>query len=177
MADEKDLEGEEATAGGGKKKLIIIIGAVVLLLLISGGAAFFLMGGDGNPEAAEAEPVVLPDPIYHLFKPQFVVSLRPGGPAGMLQVSLQVMTRQQEVVDYLQANDPMVRHELFDLLSQQDARSLYSREGREALAKAIQAKLEAIVRPHVDPLLQEKEDGKDQQADIEAVYFNELVLQ
>lgn len=183
MADEKDLDGEE-NAGGGKKKLIIIIGGVVLLLLIGVGAALFLMGGDEEPEtgadgevsAEAAEPVELPDPIYHKFDPQFVVSLPPGGPAGMLQISLQVMTRQQQVADYLTANDPMLRHELFDLLSEQDAKALYGREGREALAKAIENKLEAILHEKLDPTTA-TDDEAPMVSDIEAVYFHELVLQ
>ncbi len=178
MADEKDLDGEE-NAGGGKKKLIIIIAGAVLLLLIGVGAALFLLGGDDDSDAGataeEAEPVVLPDPIYYKFDPQFVVSLPPGGPAGMLQVSLQVMTRQQQVIDYLKANDPMLRHELFDLLSEQDAKALYSRAGREALAKAIEDRLEAILKEKLDPTT--AEDEKPLVSDVEAVYFNELVLQ
>lgn len=93
----------------------------------------------------------------------------------MLQVSLQVMTRQQQVIDYLKANDPMLCHELFDLLSEQDAKALYSRAGREALAKAIEDRLEAILKEKLDPTT--AEDEQPLVSDIEAVYFNELVLQ
>lgn len=170
--DEKDLEGDDdAPKTGGKKKLIILLGAVVLLLLIGVGAALFLMGGDeaaegeGDSETAEAEPVVLPDPLYYQFNPPFVVNLPPGGQARMLQLNMQVMTRDQAVVDYLTRNAPMVRHHLFNLFSTQDAKALYGREGRESLAKAIEEKLESIMKE------------KEAEGDIEAVYFTELVLQ
>jgi flagellar FliL protein len=170
--DEKDLEGDEAAAGGGgKKKLFIIIGAVVLLLLIGVGAAVMLMGGDEAPaegeeaKAEEAEPVELVDPIYFDFKQQFVVSLPPGGRAKMLQISLQVMSRDQAVIDYINRNAPMLRHHLFNLFSTQDAAALYGREGREALAKAVEENLETHM----------KDSGFE--GDVGAVYFSELVLQ
>lgn len=168
--DEKDLEGDEADGGGGgKKKLIIIIAAVVLLLLIGVGAALFLLGGDepaeGDETAEAAEPEVIPDPLYYQFKPKFVVSLPPGNRARMLQVDLQVMTREQEVVDYMTRNAPMLRHHLFNLFSTQDVPALYGREGREALAKAVEAELETLMK------------DKLPEGDVEAVYFHELVLQ
>jgi len=172
--DEKDLEGDDeaAAGGGGKKKLFIIIGAVVLLLLIGVGAALMFMGGDEEPaegdeaaQAEEAEPVELVDPIYFDFKPQFVVSLPPGGRAKMLQISLQVMSRDQLVIDYITRNAPMLRHHLFNLFSTQDATALYGREGREALAKAVEENLETLM----------KDNGIE--GDVGAVYFSELVLQ
>ena len=175
--DEKDLEGDDAAAaGGGKKKLFTVIGAVVLLLLIGVGVALMLMGGEEAPaegdEAAkiasaeeEAAQVERLDPLYFDFKPQFVVSLPPGGRARMLQISLQAMSRQQEVIDYLTRNAPMLRHHLFNLFSDQDAAALYGREGREDLARAVENKLESIM----------KDNGFE--GDVEAVYFTELVVQ
>jgi flagellar FliL protein len=166
--DEKDLQGDEPNEGGGGKKKLLIIVAAVLLLVISGAAAMFLLGGDDpaeGEEAAEAEAQPLADPIYHEFDPQFVVNLPPGGRARMLQVKLQVMTRDQAVVDYIARNDPMLRHHLFNLFSGQDASTLYGREGREALAKAVEEQLESTM----------KDQGFE--GDVEAVYFTELVLQ
>lgn len=173
--DDKDLEGDEeaAAAGGSKKKLFILIGAAVLVLLIGVGVALMLMGGDdkasveGEDAAAteEAEPVELVDPIYYPFKSEFVVSFPPGSRAKMLQTSLQVMSRDQAVIDYLAKNAPMLRHHLFNLLSEQDAAALYGREGREALAKAVEDRLETLMKEH------------GVEGDIGAVYFTELVLQ
>jgi len=171
--DEKDLEGDEVKTGG-RKKLLLIIVAVVLLLVIAGGAAFFLMGSDAAPtdQAAAAEQgepaeeaAPLPDPLYYQFKPQFVVSLPPGGRARMLQVSLEVMSRQQEAIDWLDRNSPMLRHYLFNLFSSQDPATLYSRDGREALDRAVLDRVRGLMT----------DNGFE--GDIEAVYFNEFVLQ
>jgi flagellar FliL protein len=168
MADEKDLEGDENEGGGGKKKLIIIIVAAVLLLTVIGVAVVMLLGGGdeaADGEEAAQEEVVRHDPLYYAFEPQFVVNLPPGGKARMLQVSLQVMAHDQAVIDYMQANDPMLRHHMFNLFSSQDSSILYQRKGREALARA------------VEKLLERKMKENDFEADVQAVYFSELVLQ
>jgi flagellar FliL protein len=165
--DEKDLEGDEAKAGG-KKKLLIIIAAVVLLLAVGGGVALLLLGGDEPAdEVAQAEqaPVAKPDPLYYEFKPQFVVNLPRGSRARMLQVKMEVMSRDQKVIDFIDHNSPMLRHHLFNLFSTQDASALYGRPGREALAKAVKAKLQSLLK------------AQQFKGEIEAVYFSELVLQ
>jgi flagellar FliL protein len=165
--DDKDLEGDEAKSGG-KKKLIIISAAVVLLLTISAVAAYFLVGGD-EPAAeaaqAEAAEAAKPDPLYYQFKPQFVVNLPPGGRARMLQVKLQVMSRDQQVIEFIDHNSPMLRHHLFNLFSAQQAAPLYTRRGREALDRAVKAKLDSLLKT------------QGLKGGIEAVYFSELVLQ
>jgi flagellar FliL protein len=169
MADDKDIAEEES--GGGKKKLFIIVGAVVLLLLIGGAAAFFLLGGDDEDAAAEegapAEAVAVEegDPVYHELDPVLVVNLAPGGAAGMLQVALQVMTRTPTVVETLQANDPMIRHHLLNLLEQQQADALMTKEGKQALQAAIMELLS-------DKLEELKEPGE-----IKGVYFTQFVMQ
>jgi len=168
MADDKDIAEEEQ--GGGKKKLIIIIAAVVLLLIIGGVAAFFLLGGEdeteeGQAEAEEAVQVEEGDPVYHELDPVFVVNLPTGGSAGMLQIAIQVMTRTQSVIDTLSANDPMIRHHLLNLLEQQEADTLLTVEGKEALQAAI---LE---------LLSEKLAGLKEPGEIKGVYFTQFVMQ
>ena len=172
MADDKDLEGEDGEEGGGsKKKLIIIIAAVVVLLAVIGVAVMLLLGGDdesaaaNGEEGAAEEEVVRMDPLYYSFDPQFVVNLPPGGRARMLQLSMQVMAHQQEVIDYISANEPMLRHHLFNLFSTQDPAILYKRKGREALARA------------AEKLLEKKMQENAFEGDIQAVYFAELVLQ
>ncbi|MCB1773575.1 MAG: flagellar basal body-associated FliL family protein [Gammaproteobacteria bacterium] len=168
MADEKDIA--EEGQGGGKKKLIIIIAAVVLLLIIGGAAAFFLLGGEdeaaeGEAAAEDVEQVEEGDPVYHELDPVFVVNLPAGGSAAMLQIAIQVMTRTPSVVDTLSSNDPMIRHHLLNLLEQQEADTLLTLEGKEALQAAI---LDLLV----DKLKDLKEPGE-----IKGVYFTQFVMQ
>lgn len=175
MADERDLEGddEEIEGGGSKKKLLLIAIIAVLLLAISGAAAYLLTGGDeaagekapGDEAVSEQDPAERPEPLYHAFEPEFVVNLPPGGRAKMMQLSLQAMTHQEDVIAYLEQNDPMLRHHMFNLFSTQKADALFSREGREALAES------------VTELLNEKLQESGHEGDVQAVYFTELVLQ
>lgn len=170
MADEKDIADE--TKAGGKKKLMLIIIVAVVLLLGAGAAAFFLLGGEEEPEAegdaaAEAAEVVVEegDPVYHEFDPTFIVNLPPGGPAGMLQIAIQVMTRTPSVIETLKANDPMLRHHLINLLESQQSADLLTVEGKQAL----QAALAELLAKQLEEL---QVPGK-----INGVYFTQFVLQ
>jgi len=171
--DSKNIEGEEEGGGGGKKKLIIIIVAVVVLLLGGAAAAFLLMGGDDEPAAegaAEQAEEQLPqleegEPLYVEMEPQFVVNLPPGGPAKMLQLSVSVYTRHQEVSDFLAANAPMLRHHMIDLLEEQQSRELMTAEGKAKLQQSILEMLTAKLKEFKQP------------GEVKGVYFTAFVLQ
>ena len=103
---------------GPRKKLIIII-AIALLLLVGGGlgVGWFLLGGEDAEvadEQVEEEKEQQPA-IYHPMDPVFVVNLPEGSKAKLLQASVQVMAREQETIDFVQHNDPMIRHNLLNL--------------------------------------------------------------
>ena len=170
MADEKDIAGD--AAGGGKKRLIIIIAAGVLLLTLgAGAAAYFVLGGteqagvEGEAEGSEVAEIEEGDPVYLKLDPIFVVNLPPGGPAKMLQVAIQVMTYNPTVADTLQANDPMIRHHLLNLLERQQAADLMTLQGKENLQAAIHellgGKLEELKVP----------------GQIKGVFFTQFVMQ
>ena len=169
MADDKDIA--EQPQGGGRKKLIIIIGAVLVLLVGAGAAAFLLLGGDETEVAGdgsageEVAEVEKGDPVYLKLDPAFVVNLPAGGKAKMLQIAIEVMTRTPTVGDTLDANDPMIRHHLLNLLEQQQAEDLMAREGREALQQAIHE------------LLSERLKVLNEPGQIEGVFFTQFVMQ
>lgn len=168
---EEDSTEDEAPEGGGRGRKLLIIGGIALVLLLGGGAAsYFLLAGDepADAETAEAEVEDEPEgePVYHAMAPKFIVNLPPGGQAKMMQLSIQVFTRREPVLEFLQKHDPMLRHHIFDVLSGADGDSLYTRDGREALQKQLQAELERKMR-----------DNGLQQAVIDGVYFTEFVLQ
>ena len=169
MADDKDIAAD-GQGGGGKKKLIIIVGVVLLLLIGGGVAAFLMMGGDeegADGETAKAEEVAVEegDPLYHKLDPTFVVNLPPGGPAGMMQIAIEVMTRTPSVVATLVANDPMIRHHVLNLLESQQAADLLTTEGKQALQTAI------------NDLLSQKLEELEEPGKIKGVFFTQFVLQ
>jgi flagellar FliL protein len=166
MADEKDIA--EDGQGGGRKKLIIIIAAAVLLLVAAGGAALFLLGGDGAADgehAGELPPVEEGDPVYYGLDPAFVVTLPPGGSAGMLQVAIEIMTRTESVIETLERNGPMIRHHVLNLLEQRDADTLLTVAGKEAL------------QTELHTLLHEQLDALGERGRIQGVYFTQFVMQ
>ena len=162
MADDKDVA--EQAQGGGRKKLIIIIAAVLVLLLAAAGAAYFLLANDDAETGAAAE-VEKPHPLYLKLDPAFVVNLPPGGSVKVLQISIEVMTRTPTVIETLEANEPMVRHHVLNLLEQQQAADLMTLEGREALQQAV-----------LD-LLTEKLDSLKEPGAVEGVFFTQFVMQ
>lgn len=177
MAAEEDLklEGgeEEAPAGGGKKKLIII--AVLCLLMGAGIGAgvFFFLGGGSSDEAAAAEAAaaeaeaeeVIPPPQYVILKPEFVLSFQTGTRQRFLQASIQVMTRDQAIVDAMALHEPMVRNKVIQVISSQEFESMRTTEGRLKLQEDLKKALSDIMA---------QEAGSE---DIEAVLFTNFVMQ
>jgi flagellar FliL protein len=166
MADEKDIA-EDAPQGGGKKKLIMLAGGAVLLLVIGAGAAVMLMGGgdDAAGEETAEEPIEQGELVYHKLDPTFVVSLAPGGPAKMLQLAVQIRTRQPDLIDTLKTNDPMIRHHLLNLFESQDAASLMTVQGKEALQQSIH------------DLLAERLEALNAPGKVHGVFFTQFVMQ
>lgn len=130
------------------KKIII---AVVLLLLVGGGVgAFFMLQPESpGPEAtAEGGEVVEPerDPIYLPLSPAFVINFEHKGAIRYLQLTLQIMSYDQDVVDKVEANMPAVRNKLILLFSAQDYEALNTLEGKEDLRKAVLESINEVVR-------------------------------
>lgn len=178
MANEQDpkaegQEGEEEQTGGGKKKLIIIIGIVLVVLLAGGGAAaFFLLGGEEEEEEAAEEEVVeevVEEPVipavYVKLKPEFVISFQVGTRQRFVQASIEIMTRQQSIVDALELHEPMVRNEVINIVSRQQFAALRTADGRVALQEALKSALTDMMK---------REAGSD---GVEAVLFTNFVMQ
>jgi len=177
MAAEQDLKLDGATeeaggAGGGKKKLILIIVGVLLLVAIAVGATwFFLSAADAGSETSEtvAEESVAEEPEgpaqYVVLKPEFVVSFQVGPRQRFLQVSIEVMTRKQEIVDALTLHEPMIRNDVIRIIGEQEFDQLRTAEGRVALQKKLQQ--------HLDGAMQ-REAGSE---GVEAVLFTNFVMQ
>jgi flagellar FliL protein len=164
-AEELDL-GEEKSS---KSKLIIIIAVVAVLLIGSGVAAYFLLMGDdeaaeggASSEQVEAEKELSPAQYIEL-KPHFVVNL-PGHPS-LLQVGLSVRVRSDEMVEFIKHNDPMIRHNLLNLLSGADANALKARANKESLQAKMLQELNRVVAELQGP------------GEVEALYFTSFVMQ
>ncbi len=152
MADEEDLESEEAS-GGGKKKLILIIVAVIVLIGATiGGTLIFVGGGvdsvaeaEAEAEAEEEEVVERGDPTYVDLKPAFTVNLDPEDKVGFLQVSIQVLTHDDVVATELDKHKPLIRNNLVVLFGQQKSIDLRAPEGKLKLQKSALETIQSVI--------------------------------
>ena len=132
-------ESEEETTPAPKRsglKLALLI--VIPLLLISSTVAGLYLGGvfggghsDGEP--GDEEKQVVAPAIYIPLDPAFVVNFAEGGQARFLQVSVEVMTRNNQVEGHIRTHMPVIRNNLVLLFSSQTYDSVSTLEGKEAL--------------------------------------------
>ncbi|HEY7887504.1 MAG TPA: flagellar basal body-associated FliL family protein [Steroidobacteraceae bacterium] len=171
MPDAPVLAGAQAPAGAepasaGKRRipwLYVGIGAAVLVVGL--GAALFLTRGHSASAKAPAHKPLAP-PIYLALDPPFVVNFQADQIVRFLQVSIELMSRDQPTLDLLKNNDPVVRNDLLILLANQKYSAIATPEGKEQL------RVDALAAIRKD-LVQAGGDAKR----LEAVYFTSFVMQ
>lgn len=161
-----------AKKGGG---LLVIVLAVILSAGAAGGVSWFVAqhfmnelkpaveGEDG--EAAEEEAAPKDPAHYFALEPAFVVNLDDEHAQRFLQVQVQVMTRNEALLEEIERHAPRIRSALLLLFGQQKAENLVSRAGKEQLQADVLAEVQRIIK---------EETGED---GIEAVYFTSFVMQ
>lgn len=163
------VEGEEEGSSGKKKMIMIIVGAI-LLVGIAVGATVFLIGGnsaEGTDEIAEAEEPeeVKGDPVYIEVKPAFTVNLDPNDPVGFLQVSIQILTFNEEVGKEIETHLPLIKNNLFTLFGLQKSADLRSPEGKVKLQSEVLIAVQDVIDKY-------GEGGK-----VDNVFFTNFVMQ
>jgi flagellar FliL protein len=175
MAEE--AEDQESSNKGGNSTMKIVIIAVVLSIVLSGGIAggmiFFIGGDDGGQqtngddenqeEVADAksdEP-----PIYHSMDPKFVMSFRDQKKARFMQFSVEIMSRDSDVIKAIKQHNPVIRSSLLLLVDNQDSEKMSTREGKEQFLVEI---TEDINKTLV---------SLGSISGVEAAYYNSFVIQ
>jgi flagellar FliL protein len=151
-----------------KKGLLIAIVAVVLLGGGGAGAYFAFAGGDKKAEAAKAEKAkaAVKLPAQFVEMDPFVVNFEPGSTSRFLQITVQLMTREPEMVEFLDHNKPIIRNNLLLLFGNKHVEEVASHEGKEALRMAALEDVRKIIK---------EEGGKPE--GLEAIYFTSFVMQ
>jgi flagellar FliL protein len=172
MSDKsKPAESKPAESKPRKSRKGLIIAIASVLVLGGGGAgAYFAFAGKGGDEAEKqekpAEPVAKLPAQFIEMDPPFVVNFQAGSQARFLQVAVQLMTREVEMVHFIEHLKPIVRNDLLLLFGNKSVAEVATPEGKEALR---QATLEAVRR------IIAAEGGKPEA--LEAVYFTSFVMQ
>jgi flagellar FliL protein len=169
MANKEDTDGTEETAkqsGGGKKKLILIIVGVLLLIGAATGGALMFMGGESSEaEVAEDSLPVKGDPAYVDLKPPFTVNLDPQDLVGFLQISVQVLTYNEDVATELEKHKPLIRNNLVLLFGKQKSVELRKPEGKETLQKLALETVQQVINQY----------GSG--GEVDNVFFTSFVMQ
>ena len=167
-AQQAEAAETEAPAGAGKKKMIfIVIGALLLVGGSIGGTLLIVGGGDDSAEAGVVEEVVVSrdDPTYIDLKPAFTVNLAPEDPVGFLQISMQVLTFNDDVARDLEKHKPLIRNNLLVLFGKQTSAELRAPEGKEQLQKSALETVQTIINEH----------GSG--GEVDNVFFTSFVMQ
>jgi len=110
-------------------------------------------------EGGAAKPAV-----YYAIDPPLVVNFEDGSAVRFLQISMEVMARDQKAIDSVQKNIPIIRNNLLLLMSNRNYQTLMSREGKEKLREEALAEIRAV---------QKKEGG----GEVDDLLFTSFVVQ
>jgi flagellar FliL protein len=95
--------------------------------------------------------------IYFAIDPPLVVNFEDSAAVRFLQITVEVMARDQKAIDCVQKNVPLIRNNLLLLISNRDYKTLMSREGKDKLRQEALAEVRNICKkeggPPVDDLL------------------------
>jgi flagellar FliL protein len=170
VADKEEAEAVEDQGRKKKKMILLIVGA---LLLVGGavGGTLMLMGGDNEGELQEdlveevVEEVVKEDPFYVDLKPAFTVNLDPEDSVGFLQISIKVLTFNEDVATELEKHIPLIRNNLIVLFGKQKSIELRSREGKEKLQKDVLNIVQSVI------------DNVGSGGEVDNAFFTDFVMQ
>jgi len=169
MAEEENpTDGAGEAPGGGKMKMIIfaVIGLVLVAIGVFAGPAVMNMISPPEPETeAAAEPVSGP-PIYQTLHPPLVVNLKDAaGDSHFMQITMEVMSREQGVVNAVRDNLAVIRNALILLYGSSLYEEVTTREGKEQMLEDGLAEIERV-------MVETTGEGG-----VEALYFTALVIQ
>lgn len=158
-----DAQAESPAAPPAKPKKLLWV--VLFLVLAAGGAggAWFIEGrAHGTaPEVPEPQPA-----LYYKLDPPFVVNFEAEQLVRFLQVTVEIMSRDPQAIEFLKQHDPVVRNDLLMLLSNQQYTVIATPSGKESLRERALATVRAAAG---------REGGRPDA--IEAIYFTSFVMQ
>jgi flagellar basal body-associated protein FliL len=104
-------------------------------------------------------------PQYLAFDPPLVASLEDKGAIRFLQVTVELMARDEKIITNVETHMPVIRNNLLMLLGGQTVSSLTNREDKEKLRKQALAEVQKIMKANTG------------EAGVEDLYFTSFVVQ
>ena len=112
-------------------------------------------------------------PLYMPMDPPLVVSLEDKGSIRFLQVTVELMSRDEHVIAALKTHMPVIRNNLLMLLGGQPIGSLTNREDKEKIRAQALAEVQKIMKANPP----EGEDEDEHPGTVEDLYFTSFVVQ
>ena len=172
MADEENtVEGAEAPVeASGRKKQIALAGGAVLLLavgIVAGPMVMNMLSPPADDEAAAKVAAPSSGPaLYTSLHPPLVVNFNDSqGDAHFMQITMEVMSRDQHVINLVREHVAVIRNALILLYSSAVFDEVATREGKEKMLADGLAEIQQVMA-----------DTAGVQG-VEAVYFTSLVIQ
>jgi len=151
------------------KKIILIAVAVLLLAAIAAGAFLFLKeapSADNETATMDTEQGFKDgDPIYQALDPDFVVAFQQPKTVRFIKLSVEVMARDDDVIEHVKLHMPAIRDKIIMVLSSKDEDSLLEMDGKEQLRTELLGAVQAVLKNYTGA------------PGIEAVYFTNFVMQ
>ncbi len=168
MAEEANESESPAESGGMMKKLLFVgIGLVLIGAGVFAGMTF-LGGDEPAEEGAEAANKLPADgpALYTSLHPPLVVNFKDAiGDSHFMQITMEVMARDQNVINSVREHTPVIRNSLILLYSGAVYEEITTREGKEQMLADGLAEIQQVMTDQIG------EPG------VEAVYFTALVIQ
>jgi len=167
MAEEEPQETAEATGGGKMKMILIAVGALLLIGGSIGGTLLIVGGNDETAENEASEEVEISrgNASYVELKPAFTVNLAPEDPVGFLQISIQILTFNDDVAKELEKHKPLIRNNLLVLFGRQSSAELRAPEGKERLQKSALETVQSVI------------NKQGSGGEVDNVFFTSFVMQ
>ncbi len=169
--NEEETEAPEEKQGGGLVKKLIFAGAGLVLVVVGIVVGPMLLGGDeesaeGEETEEAAEPVSGP-PIYQSLHPPLVVNFQSeAGDSHFMQITMEVMSRDQGVINGVREHTPVIRNNLILLFGNAVYEEIQTREGKEQM-----------LADGLDEIRRVMEQQTGEGDGVEALYFTALVIQ
>ncbi len=173
MADEENVV-EEAPEekGGGIMKMAIFGVAGIALMAIGIFAGPVVKNLISSPEettaetAEEAAEIPSGPPIYQSLHPPLVVNVKDEqGDTHFMQITMEVMSRDQDVINAVREHTPVIRNALILMFGTSRYEEVSTRKGKEEMLENALTEIQTVLTDRI---------GKP---GVDEVYFTALVVQ
>jgi flagellar protein FliL len=171
MAEKENNEQATEKKGGRLTRGLVAGGGAVVLMLLGVFAGPMLKSVFSDPaveaqSSADASAAGKKPALYTSLHPPLVVNFKDSiGDRHYMQITMEVMAREQKVIDAVKEHTPVIRNALILLYGNVDYDALGTRAGKEQMLADGLKEIQGVMMQQIGS------------AGVEAVYFTNLIVQ